>query len=152
MTKPIVTTAAASMHSVINWRMRLRGRALIVRTAIQARGIVADVAVDRDHEVQALAAGGLRPTVQAFVLQQFAQPERALDDELPRNGWAGIEVEHQQVGMFDVVDGRRPRMHFHNVHLDQTEQSGDAVDPHPHAFAAFALLNPAPRRPRRRAF
>ena len=30
--KPMVTTAAASMHSVINWRMRLRGRALIVCT------------------------------------------------------------------------------------------------------------------------
>ena len=35
MAKPIVTTAAASMHSAINWRMRLRGRALIVRTAYQ---------------------------------------------------------------------------------------------------------------------
>jgi hypothetical protein len=35
MAKPIVTTAAASMYSVINWRMRLRGRSLIVRTAWQ---------------------------------------------------------------------------------------------------------------------
>ena len=33
------------------------------------------------HEVHALAAGGLRPTVQALGLQQFAQPERNLDDE-----------------------------------------------------------------------
>jgi hypothetical protein len=49
--------------------------------AIQARGVVTDVAADRNHEVQALAAGGLRPTVQALGLQQFAQPERNLDDE-----------------------------------------------------------------------
>ena len=40
-----------------------------------------DVAADRNHEVQALAAGGLRPTVQALGLQQFAQSERNLDDE-----------------------------------------------------------------------
>jgi hypothetical protein len=31
MAKPMVTTAAASMHSVINWRMRLGGRSLIIR-------------------------------------------------------------------------------------------------------------------------
>ena len=31
-----------------------------------------------DHQVQALAAGGLPPTVQALGLQQFAQPERNL--------------------------------------------------------------------------
>jgi hypothetical protein len=35
MAKPMVTTAAASMHSVINWRMRLGGRSLIVRTSYQ---------------------------------------------------------------------------------------------------------------------
>ncbi len=28
MAKPIVTTAATSMHSAINWRMRLRDRTL----------------------------------------------------------------------------------------------------------------------------
>ena len=31
--KPMVTTAAASMHSAINWRMRLRGRSLIACSA-----------------------------------------------------------------------------------------------------------------------
>ena len=52
-----------------------------VAPAGYARGVVTDVAADRNHEVQALAAGGLRPTVQALGLQQFAQPERNLDDE-----------------------------------------------------------------------
>ena len=36
-----------------------------------------DVAAYRNHEVQALAAGGLRPTVQALGLQQF-DDERGL--------------------------------------------------------------------------
>ena len=58
-----------------------RFQALRQPVAIQARGVVTDVAADRNHEVQALAAGGLRPTVQALGLQQFAQPERNLDDE-----------------------------------------------------------------------
>ena len=58
-----------------------RFQALRQPVAIQARGVVTDVAADRNLEVQALAAGGLRPTVQALGLQQFAQPERNLDDE-----------------------------------------------------------------------
>ena len=52
-----------------------------VAPAGYARGVVTDVAADRNHEVQARAAGGFRPTVQALGLQQFAQPERNLDDE-----------------------------------------------------------------------
>ena len=53
-----------------------------------------DVAADRNHEVQALAAGGLRPTV----LQQFAQPERNLDDE------RGLRVA---LCFFDLLVDRR---------------------------------------------
>jgi len=52
-----------------------RFQALRPPVAIQARGVVTDVAADRNHEVQALAADGLRPTVQALGLQQFAQSD-----------------------------------------------------------------------------
>jgi hypothetical protein len=55
-----------------------------------------------DHQVQALAAGGLPPTLQALGLQQFAQPERNLDDE------RGLRVA---LCFFDfLVDRRFPEL------------------------------------------
>ena len=79
-----------------------RFQALRQPVAIQARGVVTDVAADRNHEVQALAAGGLRPTVQALGLQQFAQPERNLDDE------RGLRVALCFFGF--LVDRRSPEL------------------------------------------
>jgi hypothetical protein len=32
-------------------------------------------------------------------------------------------------------------MHLDDIHLDEPEKAGEAIDPHPHAFAALAFLD-----------
>ena len=72
---------------------------------------------------------------------QLAQAERGIHDGIPVDAFAGIEIDHDAVGMFEVLDGRIPRMHLDRADLDQPEESIQVVDPQPHSFAAFALLN-----------
>ena len=91
--------------------------------------------------MQAFAAGELWPWLEPFTLEKLAHAQCRLDDEVPCNTGAGIEVEHQHVSCLDIVHGRRPRVYLDDVHFDQPEKSSEAIDPYPHTLAAFALLD-----------
>ena len=83
------------------------------------RRIVGQLAVERRHHMQALAAGRLRPAGQSLGLQQLAQAERRLCNDPPLETWSRIEVEHKRVGMLVVVDLGGPGVDFHHADLDQ---------------------------------
>jgi hypothetical protein len=91
--------------------------------------------------MQALAAGQLRPRLQSLILQHPPQPQRRLDHKSPGDALARIEIEHEHVGMLDVVDARVPRVQLDRADLDKAEQTVEVIDPKPRAFAAFALLD-----------
>jgi hypothetical protein len=44
--------------------------------------------------------------------------------------------------MLDVVDLGTPRVDLHDLHLNEPEQPGLIIDPHPCALATFTLLDP----------
>jgi hypothetical protein len=62
----------------------------------------------RASEAEVFAAGELRPGLKAFAFEQAAHAECGLNDEIPRDVFARIEIEHQRIGVLDIVNGRRP--------------------------------------------
>jgi hypothetical protein len=73
--------------------------------------------------VQSLAAGCLGPAIEAIGSKHATHPQRALNDEFPADALAWIEVKHQHVRAFDVIDGGLPRMNLNRPDLDKPEQS-----------------------------
>jgi hypothetical protein len=93
------------------------------------------------HQMQAFAAGDFRPRIETFVFEKLAHAHCRLNDKIPRNALAGIEIEHQDVCVLNIIYSGRPGVHFHHVHFHEPEKSGQAVDPHAYPFAAFALFD-----------
>ena len=79
--------------------------------------------------MNALAAGQFRPGLEALGVEQVPQPKSSVDDELPLDAFAGIQVEYQRIGVFDIVDGRRPRMQLNDTNFDKAQQAGEIIDP-----------------------
>jgi len=51
------------------------------------------------------------------------------DDEIPRDAFAGIEIEDEQVRVLYVVDRSLPRMDLDHADLHEPEQAGEIIDP-----------------------
>ena len=62
----------------------------------------------RHHDVQALAAGGLHPALEAQVLQQLADGERRFAQRWIGEFGAGIEIEGEPVGLRGLAASPRP--------------------------------------------
>ena len=58
--------------------------------------------LDRQHHMQALAAGGLDEAFELEVAQPLPHLARGGDHILPFDAGAGIEIEHQAVGVFQI--------------------------------------------------
>src|SRR2546425_4522910 len=80
---------------------------------------------ERHDDVQARAAGGLDKALEPQCAQRVADDARAADDASPRHLLARIEVEHESVGMLDVVDDAVPGVDFEDAHLHETDDSGN---------------------------
>src|SRR3954470_21704245 len=91
--------------------------------------------------MDALAAGQLGPAFETFTFQEIAGPERGFEDALPRDAFAGIDVDDQVIGMFDVIYQRIPRVELDGADLDEAEEAVQIIDPKPGAFAALPLLD-----------
>lgn len=93
------------------------------------------------HQMNSFAAGELGPRFKALALHQRAQIERGLHDRIPADTLAGIEIDYDAVGMFEVLDGRIPRVQLDSADLDEPKEAIQAVDPQARSLAALALLN-----------
>src|SRR5436190_1298226 len=111
------------------------------RSAVNPRLVMADAALQRGPDVQALSAGQFWPTIITFIVKDALEIECRLHQEFPGYSRARIKIKHQPVGMLDIVHRRCPRMQFYGVHRDKADQPFDVIHPHPHAFASFPLLN-----------
>src|SRR3954447_12165786 len=92
--------------------------------------------------MNSFATGELGPGLEALPLHQGPQSERGLHDGIPVDALSGIEIDHDAVGMFDVLDGRIPRVQLDRSDLDKAQKAFQAVDPQARSFAALPLLNP----------
>jgi hypothetical protein len=79
-------------------------------------------ALHRHHQMQPLPARRLGPGGEAFGQQQVPELQGGVGHEVPRQPFAGIEIEHQGVRMLDVVDGGAPWVHFHDAHIHEPEE------------------------------
>src|SRR5947208_13398600 len=70
---------------------------------------------DRSHYVQPATAGELGPGVEALIDQQITRCQGGLDDKIPCNPLAWIEIKDEMVRPLDVIDRRGPRMNFDNT-------------------------------------
>jgi hypothetical protein len=74
-----------------------------------------------------------------FGLQHVANAQGRLGHSVPGDPLPRIEVEHEDVRMFDVVDRGAPGVELDRAHLDEAEEAIEVLDPEPHALAALAL-------------
>lgn len=98
--------------------------------------------LDGHHNMEPLAARCFRPGIKPFSDEHIAQTKRRLDHKFPIDAFAWVEIEDQSVGMLYIVDLGTPRMDLHHLHLNEPEQPGLIIDPHPCALATFALFDP----------
>src|SRR5438874_12999341 len=92
--------------------------------------------------MEPLPARCFRPGIKPFSDEQIAQTKRRLDHKFPFDAFAWVKVEDQSVGMLDIVNLGTPRMDLHHLPLNEPEQPGLIIDPHPRALATLTLLNP----------
>ena len=84
--------------------------------------------IERHDDVDALAAGQQREALEAEVLEQRSQPHRRVLHLVEIEPDVGIEVEHQPVGIFDLVDLAAPAVELDRAHLHAGEQALDVVE------------------------
>ncbi len=94
--------------------------------------------------MQSLAAGRLGKAPEADAEQGLAHLDRRLGHPLPRQADIGVEIEHDAVRRFELVDRRSPEVDFQDPHLDHRNQASEVLD-HQIGFAAGFLrdLDPA---------
>lgn len=73
------------------------------------RLIVSDVWGDRHHNVDSFAARDLWPALELFLLQQIAHSQCGIDDEVPFDTVARIEIEDQYIVWRTSLSGLRAR-------------------------------------------
>src|SRR5256885_4388232 len=84
--------------------------------------------VERYNDVEALAPGKQREAFQTQSLQQLAEQQGRLFDVTEIQPDVGIEIEHQPVGTFDLVDLASPAVELDRPHLDAGKQPLDVAD------------------------
>ena len=105
------------------------------------RLIVQQWMIQRCDQVNALAARQFRPWLKSLVLHKLPQLQGRLDHFLPRHALTRIEIDHEAIGMLDVVYGRVPGMQLYRANLDQPKKSFEAIGPEPRALATLSLLD-----------
>ena len=85
-------------------------------------------ALDRDHQVQALAARGAREALQADLPQALAQLVRRLDHAGEGQPFGRVEVEDQAVRALGPVGAGAVRVQLDGAELDQRHQAPGVVD------------------------
>src|SRR5690348_3770410 len=102
---------------------------------------MAQASMQRHHQVQPFSACQFGPALMALIVKQAFEVECGLHHEIPGCSWTWIKIEHQPIGMLDVINRCRPRMQLDRVHRHKPEQSLDIIHPHAHALAALSLLD-----------
>jgi hypothetical protein len=90
-------------------------------SAIFPRVVMGHGRLNRDHDVDAFATCQFGPAFKIGFLKHASQLERGVGDEGPLDAVTGIKIEHEHVGMFEVIDGRVPRMKFDRTHIDKSQ-------------------------------
>src|SRR6185369_14240341 len=85
-------------------------------------------AVKRDDDVDALAAGQHREALELQLLEHIADAHSRVANVLEIEPLIGIEVEHQAIGIFDLVDLAAPAVELDRPHLDAGEEPADVVE------------------------
>jgi hypothetical protein len=99
------------------------------------------VRLDRNHDMNALTASQFRPTLEIGLFDHRPQHQRRIGYASPFDSVARIEIEHEHVGMFEIVDRGVPRMNFDDIHVDEAQEAIDIIDLKPETFAAFAFFD-----------
>jgi hypothetical protein len=77
----------------------------------------------------------------SFGRQHVAQQEGGLDDEIPGDAIAGIEIEDQPIVMLDILDSCTPGVQLDGANLDQAQEASEMVHPQTDTFAPLALFD-----------
>jgi hypothetical protein len=81
--------------------------------------------LDGGDDVQALAAGELEEALEAELFEALADLGGGGGERGPGEGFVGVEVEDEAVGVFEVVVARAPGMDLEHAHLGEAgEGSG----------------------------
>ena len=90
-----------------------------------------------DH-VQALSPGCLDVAFNTEVFQPLAHIPRRADNMAPFQALAGVQIENERIGMFDILDASPPRVYFQHTGLDQIDESAKVMDDD--GFFGFAIF------------
>jgi hypothetical protein len=71
--------------------------------------------------VHTSSSGGLRHAGEIERLERAADGQRRLHDVRPGDVLAGVEVEHQAVGPFEVIADGVPRVDLEHAHLNECD-------------------------------
>ena len=75
--------------------------------------------VDGGDDVEAFAAGGLEEAFEAGALEALADVGGGGAEGGPGEGFVGVEVEDEAVGMLEVVVGGAPGVDLEDAHLGE---------------------------------
>ena len=78
--------------------------------------------------MEAFAARGHDEAFETNAPQPLANLARGIDHLLPSHVVARIKVHDDHVGPFEVAEPRTPGVNLQNTALDETKQTGQAVD------------------------
>src|SRR5947209_12113265 len=84
--------------------------------------------IERHDDVDSLAARKQREALEAKVLEKRLQAHRRGFHLLEIQPDVGVEVEHQAVGIFDLVNLAAPAMELDRSHLHRGKQPADVVE------------------------
>src|ERR1019366_4018070 len=79
------------------------------------RGGPVEFGFDGDDDVEAFAAGGLEETGEAEVFEARSDLGGGFGDGRPGEGFVGVEVEDEAVGMFEIGVARAPGVDFEDA-------------------------------------
>jgi hypothetical protein len=74
-----------------------------------------------------------------LTFQKLAYPKRRLGHCFPGHALARIEVDHEAIRPFELLDGGAPRMQLDGADRDKAKEAVKAVHPQSRAFAALTF-------------
>ena len=84
--------------------------------------------LDRQHNVQTVAAGGLEEGLEFDAFKPVPHIASGCDDVLPARAGPRVEIEDQPVGTFTIVYGRAACVDLEHASLDQGDHAIEIVD------------------------
>ena len=83
---------------------------------------------DGDYDVKPLPSGSLDEALQAKCNEPVANITGSFDDRRPRDIFARVEIKDQTIRLFQMIDGRSPRVDFDNARLHKAHESRQPID------------------------